>query len=192
MAFDLEGTGRFAKDPPPVLAALSPTGNWNARLPTDKLPPGSYLILLRGIDKVGNVGEYGRTVVTLHSKEELELARAAIRVALRGVVEYNKMPIPAAKVWVVPVEADPKAGAAQANSPDKNAADKKPATPEPPEPIPPVKTDQDGMFVLPKVPLGKFKLQTEVIFRNKIRKAELEITVDEQTPFSPAPRLKLP
>jgi hypothetical protein len=156
------------------------------------MPPGTYLILVRGIDKVGNVGEYGHTSITLYSKDDLEAQRAAIRVSLRGAVEYNKMPIPGAKVWVVPVESDPKAGAAATGSGDKKAADKKPAAPEPAEPIPPVKTDQDGQFVLPKVPLGKFKLQTEVIFRNKIRKAELEITVDEQTPFGPALKLKLP
>jgi len=192
MAFDLEGTGRFVKDPPPLPAALSPTGSWVARLATAKMPPGTYLILVRGIDKVGNVGEYGRTSVTLYSKEDLEAQRAAIRVTLRGAVEYNKMPIPGAKVWVVPVESDPKAGAAATGSGDKKAADKKPAAPEPAEPIPPVKTDQDGLFVLPKVPLGKFKLQTEANFRNKIRKAELEITVDEQTPFGPALKLKLP
>ena len=43
-----------------------------------------------------------------------------------------------------------------------------------------------------KVPLGKFKLQAAGTFRNKIREADLEITIDEQTPFSSPPRLKLP
>jgi hypothetical protein len=69
--------------------------------------------------------------------------------------------------------------------------DKAQATPAP-EPIEPVMTDKDGQFVFPKVPLGKFKLQAQGIIRNKTRKVEQEITVDEQTPFQPAPRLKLP
>jgi len=187
VSFDLEGTGRFAKDPPPLPAALSPSGAWVARLPTAKMVPGRYLILLRGTDKVGNVGDYGRTAVSLYSKEDVERQRAAIRVPLRGVVEYNKMPVPGVKVSLVPAEPDPKAAAA-----DKNAAANDSKSAAAAEPIPPVKTDNDGVFVLPKVPLGKFKLQAEGIVRNKIRKAELDITVDEQTPFQPAPRLKLP
>src|SRR6185437_10079645 len=47
VGFDLEGTGRFAKDPPPRPAALSPKGGWVARLPTEKMPPGRYIILVR-------------------------------------------------------------------------------------------------------------------------------------------------
>jgi hypothetical protein len=191
VSFDLEGTGRFAKEPPPLPAALSPAGGWTARLPTEKMPPGSYMILLRATDKVGNVGEYRRAVVTLYSKQDVELQRAAVRVAVRGVVEYNKMPVPGVKVSLVPVEADPKTTGGKAAPAEKSAADKNPPGPAT-ESIPPATTDKDGMFVLPRVPLGKFKLQAAGIFRNKIRKAELEITVDEQTPFGPAPRLKLP
>jgi hypothetical protein len=55
-----------------------------------------------------------------------------------------------------------------------------------------VLTDKDGTFRFAKVPLGKFKLQASGIFRNKIREADLEIIIDEQTPFSSPPRLKLP
>jgi hypothetical protein len=186
VGIDLEGTGRFAKDPPPLPAALSPAGQWVAHLPTEKMIPGSYMILLRATDKVGNVGDYKRMTVTLYSKEDVERQRAAIRVPLRGAVEYNKMPVPGVKVSLVPVEPDPKAAA------DKDAAANGASAATAMEPIPPVKTDSDGLFVLPKVPLGKFKLQAEGIYRNKIRKAELEITVDEQTPFQPGPRLKLP
>jgi hypothetical protein len=106
-------------------------------------------------------------------------------------VEYNKMPVPGVKVSLVPAEPDPKAAAGAGAATEKNAAAVE-AGSGTVEPVPPVKTDNDGQFVLPKVPLGKFKLQAEGIVRNKIRKAELEITVDEQTPFKPAPRLKLP
>src|SRR5262249_29606059 len=132
-----------------------------------------------------------RSVVTLYSQEELDRQRAAIRVPLRGVVEFNKVPVPGVKVTLVPAEPDPKAAPGAGAAPEKAAAGKSSAAAAL-EPIPPATTDKDGMFVLPKVPLGKFKLQAQGIFRNKIRKAELPITVDEQTPFTPAPRLKLP
>jgi hypothetical protein len=191
VAFDLEGTGRFVKDPPPMPAALSSTGTWAVKLPSEKMAPGTYDILVRAIDKVGNVGEYARTAVTIYSKEELERQRAAIRVALRGTVEYNKNPAAGIKVSLVPVDADGKTPGEKAAPAETGAAGKTPAA-QASEPVPPAKTDSDGLFVLPKVPLGKYKLQAEGIVRNKIRKAEIDITIDEQTPFGPAPKLKLP
>ena len=192
VSFDLEGTGRFAKEPPPTPASLSQNGTWVAKLKTEKMTPGSYLILVRATDKAGNPSEYGRLVAVLSSLEELERQRAAVRITLRGAVEFEKGPVPGAKVSLEFVEPAPKAAGAQAaNSAKAEGANSQTEANTAPT-FQPVQTDDQGLFTFSKVPPGKFKLKAEAIIRNKTRKAELDIVIDEQTPFKPAPRLKLP
>ncbi|HLJ09754.1 MAG TPA: hypothetical protein VKU82_01125, partial [Planctomycetaceae bacterium] len=183
--FDLEGTGRFTADPPPHVAAAAPDGRWVARLATEKLKPGQYVVLIRATDKVGNVGDYARTVVILHSAEALALERAAIRIPLRGQVEHKKVPVPAVTVSLESLEADAKSIAEKAAAGGKPAAAATAPGGAATEKILPVKTNADGTFVFPKVPLGKFKLRAQGVFRNKIRKVEQEITVDDQTSAKP-------
>ena len=186
VGFDIEGSGRFAKEPPPLLAAPGKNGSWVVRLPTEKMPPASYTVLLRATDKVGNVGDYSRMVVTLISKEDRDRQQAAIRVTLRGGVEYDKKPVADVKVTLTPVATDsPVTGEKKGGG---NASGTTVADPV----VEPVKTDQNGMFVFPAVPHGKFKLRAEGVYRNKTRKTEMDVTIDAQTPFKPAPQLKLP
>ncbi len=192
VSFDLEGTGRFAKEPPPTPAILSQNGTWVAKLTTEKMAPGSYLILVRATDKAGNQSEYGRVVAVLSSPEDLERQRAAVRVTLRGAVEFEKGPVPGAKVSLEFVEPAPKAAGTPAANSEKAGGDKSQTTALPSATFQPILTDDQGLFAFSKVPPGKYKLKSEAIIRNKTRKATLDITIDEQTPFKPAPRLKLP
>ena len=192
VSFDLEGIGRFAKEPPPTPAILSQNGTWVAKLTTEKMSPGSYLILVRATDKAGNQSEYGRFVAVLSSLEDLERQRAAVRVTFRGAVEFEKGPVPGAKVSLEFVEPSPKAAGAQAANSEKKVGDKSQTAANTSASFQPILTDDQGLFAFSKVPPGKFRLKAEAIIRNKTRKAELDIVIDEQTPFKPAPRLKLP
>ena len=192
VSFDLEGIGRFAKEPPPTPAILSQNGTWVAKLTTEKMSPGSYLILVRATDKAGNQSEYGRFVAVLSSLVDLERQRAAVRVTFRGAVEFEKGPVPGAKVSLEFVEPSPKAAGAQAANSEKKVGDKSQTAANTSASFQPILTDDQGLFAFSKVPPGKFRLKAEAIIRNKTRKAELDIVIDEQTPFKPAPRLKLP
>ena len=107
---------------------------------------------------------------------------------LRGAVECDKLPVANAKVSLTPIPAEPDAKPSAV--PPASAgpvADSMIPAPSPQS----VRADDDGLFLFSKMPQGKYKLRAEGIIRNKTRKAELEITIDEQTPFKPAPRLKL-
>jgi hypothetical protein len=192
VGFDSDGTGFFAKDPPPVLATHAQNEEWIARLSTEKMPPGYYQVLLRATDNVGNTGEFQRKVFRLFSKEELEQQRSSVRVTVRGVVEFETFPAPDVKVKLIPVDPDPKPTSPQVANPAKTAGGRPSPAVSGKGVISGVRTDKDGLFAFSDVPPGQFKLQVEGIIRNKIRKAEQVITVDEQTPLRDALRFKLP
>lgn len=189
VAFDLAATGKFAKEPAPVLAARGADGIWLTKLSTEKMIPGSYTILIRATDKVGNEGEYRKIVASLVSKESLERQQATLRFSVRGVVTFKDQPVSDVKVVLVAgAEADPKAAAAAGGAADKSAGNGTADTPR----FEPVQSDTDGAFVFKNVPPGKFKLKAEGIVRNKTRKVDLEITVDEKTKSKTGIQLKLP
>ena len=147
---DIARQGRFVDKPPPINAAATVTGQWTATLPTAGLQPGSYLILARATDTVGNISEIeqGRTQVI--TAEEAQQRRAALTTRVGGSVFYGGQPQPGMVVKM---------------KPDQGAA------------LPPVTTDQNGNFLFPRVAAGKYHVSAEGVVRNRIRKAATVIEV---------------
>jgi hypothetical protein len=54
MAIDAAGAGKFLETVPPVPAVLNKAGRWEAKLDTKDLAAGTYTILIRATDRVGN------------------------------------------------------------------------------------------------------------------------------------------
>ncbi len=177
MTIDQLGTAEFEGNPPPAPAKLSADRRWIAQLDTAPIGVGTFHVLVRATDKVGNVSDVDSSgSVRLMSPEVIaaELRRATNRVI--GAVRYGKSGFGGITVRL------------EALPPDSAAA---PAPAENLEPIAPVATDDQGAFAFDRVPPGKYKLIAEGVVRNKTRRAETELTV-EPAPIAVRPlRLEL-
>jgi hypothetical protein len=150
VALDVAGIGKFAKVPPPMPAKLEPSGRWTVKLPT-AVESGSYRVLVRATDKVGNESEYSSVVVRALTADEALALRATRTNRVSGTVLYGEQPVPGIEI--------------------KLAAEKGAK-------IPPVVTDERGNFTFPTVPPGEYKLTAQGQVRNKVRKAEAQVAVE--------------
>jgi len=149
--FDVERKGTFAKAPPPVPATYhEDVGMWQVPLPTAVLKSGTWTLLVRATDKVGNVGEFKELKVRVVTPEEAAKIQAAMTNRVTGIILYGGQG--AAEVEVTLTS-------------DKGVA------------LPSVTTGEQGNFVLNKVPVGKYSLKARGIIKNTIRQATQEITV---------------
>jgi len=166
MTIDQQGTAEFEGNLPPTPAKLGADRRWTAQLDTTPIGAGTYRVLIRATDQVGNVSDVDSTGgVRLLSAETIaaERRRATNRVA--GAVQYGRSGFGGITVTLEAVPPDPAEAAAAPPAP-------------PPEPIPAVATDDQGSFLFERVPPGKYKLTAEGVVRNKVRRAEAEVTVE--------------
>ncbi|MDZ4782199.1 MAG: hypothetical protein SGJ19_18280 [Planctomycetia bacterium] len=166
MTIDLLGAAGFEGNPPPTPAILGADRRWKAQLDTAPIGTGTYHVLVRATDKVGNVSEVDSSAsVRLLSPETIaaELRRATNRVS--GAVQYGRSGFGGVMVRLEALPPDP-------------AAPLIPVGATPLEPIAPVATDDQGSFLFDRVPPGKYKLTAEGVVRNKTRRAEAEVTVE--------------
>jgi len=147
-AIDKQGKGEFSDEAPPVAAEQDPeTGVWVAKLPAAEILPGTYPLLIRATDQVGNVGDYLSVDIDVMSAEAAEEGKFN-RVA--GTVLYGNQGIGGAEVRLEAAEALE---------------------------IPAVLTADRGEFLFPKVPAGKYKILARALIHNKYRLAEAELEV---------------
>ena len=148
-------SGEFAANPPPVEAELIGGFRWRGQLKLDKLAPGFHTVLIRATDSVGNVGG-------MH-KESLQVVPpgsvpppppAATGATITGTVKYGDEPFAGATVELIPL--------------DQAAAKIDPVTP-----------DDGGRFTFKNVPAGEYTLTAQGRARNKLRKAEQAVTVEQ-------------
>jgi len=179
VGFDIERTGKFGGPVPPVAAEALDNGEWNVKLDTAPLKPGSYALLAQATDRVGNESAYGRLRVQVLTPQQVQELIASKTNRVTGIVQYGNKPFGGVSVTL---EAAPPAEGA---NPDAAAA------PPPPKSSVAI-TDDAGRFTFSEVQPGPYTLIAESVIRNKLRTAEQKISV----PPSPAPvvdiRIDLP
>jgi hypothetical protein len=163
---DTAGTGLFSTEPAPLVLTSPEPGRWVGKLPTTDQPEGPVTVLVRAIDRVGNVGPLARRVVDLKSPESIARQRAARRIEVRGKVLYFGTPVPQAALVLREVVPPPPAGGPAPNK-------------SPPLEFEAV-SDNQGAYRFPKVPPGKYTLQARGVFRNKLRETAVSVELDDQ------------
>jgi len=165
--FDRTGTGLFPTEPVPVGLTSSEPGRWIGKFPTADQTEGAITLLVRAIDRVGNVGPITRRVLELQSAETITRERAARRIEMRGKVQYFGTPVPETSLVLRQI-VDPPANPGAAPSPSRPAE------------FNAVSNDR-GEFRFPKVPPGKYTLQAKGVFRNKIRELSRAVDLDDKS-----------
>ena len=162
LTFDLSRSGEFAPDAPVVPAAESIGSVWRAELPLADLPPGTHGLLVRAVDRAGNVSLTHRELVTVLSAEEMAARTLAATSPVRGVAQFGETPVAGASVTLANDKQEV-VGTASANA--------------------------RGEFEFPPAPPGKYTVSAEGLVRNKFRTASAEVTVPD--PPAPTERVQL-
>ena len=153
-AFDSDRTGQFPVGAKPITADMNAEGKWEALIPTADIKPGQQTLLVRAIDRVGNVGDVTKVKIKFLTAEEMERQNSR-PVSVVGTVKYAGLPLSEIRV--------------SAETADRTK-------------IKPVETDENGSFRLSGLTPGKWTVQAKGVVRNKIRiaTAELEIKPTEK------------
>lgn len=149
---DTDRTGQFPAKAKPIEATLNSNGDWEAIIPD--LKPGRQTLLVRGVDRVDNVGDVTKVKLTVVSAEEAAKL-SMVPVTVSGIVTFKETLTPGVGVT--------------AESADGPKAD----VPK----IAPVETDANGLFQLKGLVPGKWKIKVKGVVRNDTRTAEQEITI---------------
>jgi hypothetical protein len=155
---DVDRTGQFGPDAKPTAGGALEDGRWAAKIPTAGLASGPYNVLLRAVDRAGNVSKTARTSVRLITPEEAAAATLAASLAdITGVVVYGDAPQAGVEMLLVPGEAPPQPAAAGA---------------APPASLAKAVTDAEGRFRFEKIPPGDYTVIAKGLVRNKNRTAQ--------------------
>ncbi|MFO0905396.1 MAG: carboxypeptidase-like regulatory domain-containing protein [Pirellulales bacterium] len=149
LAFDLDNSGEFGAGAI-IPAKVDASGRWIADVPVDVPNLGPTRLLVRATDRVGNVSEFKKVPVVVVSPMEAEEAKKNLTNRVTGVVKFSKQLVPNAQVEL---RDDKKKVVADAT------------------------TDEQGKFVFPKVPQGKYKLWAKGVSRNRAREVEMDVVV---------------
>ncbi|MCU0877508.1 MAG: carboxypeptidase-like regulatory domain-containing protein [Pirellulaceae bacterium] len=155
---DVDRTGQFGPDAKPVAGGALEDGRWAAKIPTAGLASGPYNVLLRAVDRAGNISKTARTNVRLITPEEAAAATLAASLAdITGVVVYGDAPQAGIEMLLVQGEAPPQPAAAGA---------------APPASLAKAVTDAEGRFRFEKIPPGDYTVIAKGLVRNKNRTAQ--------------------
>ncbi len=155
------GSLEFEQSSKPLPAVYREADRWLLAVPTEALPSGKSLLLVRATDRAGSTSKAYPAVVELLTQKELDAREASITVALRGDVLYGKTPIEKAALRLV---AKPSALESPSESNQGNAK-AEPIKLEAPKVIASTSTDDQGRFVLNAVPSGDYELELSGIVR---------------------------
>ena len=118
-------------------------------MPTTDLKPGQHTLLVRAVDRVGNIGDVTKIKLTAITVEDAEKL-ASMPVSISGQVRYADQP--AAGITLSAENADgPK--------------------------IEQSETDDNGQFTLKGLVPGKWKVRAKGVVRNKTRVTEQELEI---------------
>ncbi len=158
VGWDVERSGELNKAPPPVPAALDESGAWIAAVPTKGITPGTYSLIVRLTDRVGNTQDRVGARYRILSLTDAAAIEAAMTGVISGTVLYGGMPQGDIKITVL--------------------KDSQPV-------VPVVTTDAQGIFRVPNVPQGAYQMKVEGVVRNKRRTTMIPITVDKNVTLNP-------
>lgn len=165
-ALDTDRNGQIPAEPPPVAAAPGDRGQWTAKLPLAK--PGVYTLLLRVTDEVGNAHILPQGKVHIITPEELAADQSAKFNRVAGVVVYGDQPQPG-----IEVQLESEAG----------------------QVLGPLRTNDQGAFEFPRVPIGPHKITASGLVRGAQRvyphEGEGEV-INVEPPPKVVPALRLP
>ncbi|MEI8019537.1 MAG: carboxypeptidase-like regulatory domain-containing protein [Schlesneria sp.] len=147
--FDLDRTGQFPVGAKPIAAELNPEGNWEAPIPTADIKSGQHTLLVRAIDRVGNVGEVTKVKIKAFTAEEMK-EQNSTPISVSGTVKYGGQPMSGIRV-----------SAESAGGPKLDS----------------VETDEKGNFRLNGLTPGKWMVQAKGVVRNKTRTANAELEI---------------
>jgi Carboxypeptidase regulatory-like domain len=147
--FDLDRTGQFPAGAKPIAADLNADGNWEAPIPTAEFKSGQHTLLVRAIDRVGNVGEVTRAKIKFLTAEEMKEQNSS-PISVSGTVKYGGQPLSGIRV-----------SAESAGGPKLES----------------VETDEKGNFRLNGLTPGKWTVSAKGIVRNKTRTANAELEI---------------
>lgn len=160
---DSKGVSKFedAEGAPKTGERLA-DGTWTVKLPTKPVLPGRSTLIVRATDRVGNKSELSKTILEVISEEEWENRLKSAVQEVSGTVIYADNPLPNAKVTLE----DEKGNIVHKGM-----------------------TDARGMFRIPSVQVGKYKVSAIGTMKNRPRRAERQIEL--VAPPAPPPRLRL-
>ncbi|HTN74911.1 MAG TPA: carboxypeptidase-like regulatory domain-containing protein [Pirellulaceae bacterium] len=148
VAIDAGGTGAFGEKAAPLPAVLNKAGRYEVKLPTVDLAPGSYTLLVRASDRVGNVSDFMPLKGLIIASTGAEGGDTTNTIT--GLVQFGKKNLEGFEVTL---------------------------TSEPPVVLAPALTNARGQFTIKGVPAGKYKVIAQGVVRNKVSRGEVEITV---------------
>jgi hypothetical protein len=139
-ALNPAGDGKIPKEPPPMAAVSNGSGLWTAKVPAAM--PGPQELVVRLTDLAGNeaVTSHGKVRVVTPEELAAELAAKTNRVA--GTAMYGEQGQAGIEVTLT------------------NEAGQK---------IGPVRTNDQGAFEFPRVPVGKWKIAAQGLVRGAER-----------------------
>ena len=163
LKIDSQGVGKFAESAAaPKVCVRESDGSWTLSTPTAELKPGRATLIARATDRVGNISEESKTVLTIVSEQDWQAKLKSTTHDLSGTVSYSDAPLPNAKVTLE----DEKGVVVNAT-----------------------KADERGAFRILGVPTGKYKVLAIGVMKNRPRKAEQPVEVGG--PQAPPMRLRL-
>ena len=160
---DSKGAGKFVDSTEAVKVCVRESdGSWTLSTPSADLKPGRATLFVRATDRAGNKSEESKSVLTILSEQDWQAKLKSTTHDVTGSVLYSDAPLPNAKVTL---------------------EDEKGVV------VNTTKTDDRGMFRVPGVQMGKYKVVAIGVMKNRPRKAEQSVEVGG--PQTPPMRLRL-
>lgn len=157
-----------------VAAQRLADGVWAAVVPTDKLASGKHLLLVRAIDRAGNVSDVRTVEIELLTAAEIADRKNSQTAPVRGRIAFVKRPVPGMKVTLAIPPADDDGA--------ESTAEPKPAQPNGKTQVEPVTTDSDGRFLFPAVRAGDYEMTVAGMYRGMNYRKTVPVTVVPPTP----------
>lgn len=156
----------FSESAPKAVLTESSRGSWTGNLETATLAPGTHIVGVRAVDRVGNASKVFTQSILIVSAEEATRMAAEATNAIRGSVLYGGEPVAGATISLKRPEAT------EANLSPSSATESQE------KPLPSIQTDQKGNFALEDVRVGNYTMVVEALVRGlkRIQTFEIEVT----------------
>lgn len=166
-AWSVEGSLEFGKDVKTFPAGQSPDGKWSVTMPTQGLPVGIAVAMVRATDRLGNVSDIQTLDVNLQTAAEIAAIANQPSSAVQGQVRYVTQPVSTINVRL---ERIPQTDPAKDLKPPAGTTEQ---TDKPLE----VVTDATGRFFFPKIRPGQYRVSVDGLYRGVRRQESVVVSV---------------